>query len=682
MAVRIVTLSIDKVQTFLFDTISEHTQKSQMNSGTLQNIISSSRIISEDLFRMIGVEGNDGFFSGMVKEILLKCSGVCIFSTDLEERQIKESLRKIFEFYYREYDGKLFIKYLCFETEVASDTDKLQVIRKCKKRLKSKSCLNEVIRENRQIIFEPQYSADKRVWTDEKKYPMFEETINKLYSKELTDNERYFRIAVIKADLDGMGQLFEGINSFEQYKRISKILSKYICLDSLAATTEAFKKTDDDFKLYPLYIAGDDILFAVPASYIVTGVNLCKVILREINDELGIEADHEEKFTISMSIGIEFTFNREPIRYYYERVQRQLECAKITDSEGLKSMQPHIRICMNQYVFFDCIDKDAKPQSWSHFIHDLKILKSAESEGFKVHHFMYGLLSKITDPAVREHKLKYSNAVFYHLIPSYFESKTKLGEGELLLIDLLLKQVVEKKGRSSVIKFYDKDGRVKEKFEQYIRLLLLFSDKRFHLTDHIPDYDVSNFDIQKKNIRTNVFNRVLRYLYQESLFNSVTNGAVDSDQIKKMRDLFVIDTKYKNQSGKDVQVYQTLRLSKSLLHQMKSLGADPDLDAKLIQLNVLKTKEKYEVSVETRKAGCKPPPSLYFDEKRFLDIAKSTNLWKEDYIDTLLIFNALNDQLIKYKILYPTTKNKKDGGVTKHGKNRYKNNDKNKPVYR
>ena len=73
MAVRIVTLSIDKVQTFLFDTISEHTQKSQMNSGTLQNIISSSRIISEDLFRMIGVEGNDGFFSGMVKEILLKC---------------------------------------------------------------------------------------------------------------------------------------------------------------------------------------------------------------------------------------------------------------------------------------------------------------------------------------------------------------------------------------------------------------------------------------------------------------------------------------------------------------------------------------------------------------------------------------------------------------------------------
>ena len=66
MAVRIVTLSIDKVQTFLFDTISEHTQKSQMNSGTLQNIISSSRIISEDLFRMFVVEGIDGFFSGMV----------------------------------------------------------------------------------------------------------------------------------------------------------------------------------------------------------------------------------------------------------------------------------------------------------------------------------------------------------------------------------------------------------------------------------------------------------------------------------------------------------------------------------------------------------------------------------------------------------------------------------------
>ena len=49
MAVRIVTLSIDKVQTFLFDTISEHTQKSQMNSGTLQNIISYSKTMSRDL---------------------------------------------------------------------------------------------------------------------------------------------------------------------------------------------------------------------------------------------------------------------------------------------------------------------------------------------------------------------------------------------------------------------------------------------------------------------------------------------------------------------------------------------------------------------------------------------------------------------------------------------------------
>lgn len=456
MAVRIVTLSIDKIQTFLFDTISEHTQKSQMNSGTLQSIISSSKSISEDLFRIIGVEGNEGVFSGMVKEILLKCSGVCIFSTELEERQIKKNLKEIFELYYREYNGKLFIKYLCFESEVASDSDKLLVIKQCKKLLKNKSCMNEVIRENREMIFEPQCSSDKREWTDEKEYPMFEENINKLYSEALTDNERYFRIAVIKADLDGMGQLFEQINSFEQYRRISEILSEYICLDSLAAITEAVKKTDIDFKLYPLYIAGDDILFAVPASYIVTGVNLCKVILRKINEkiaELGIEADHKKKFIISMSIGIEFTFNREPIRYYHERVQRQLNCAKIAECDGLISIQPHIRICLNQYVFFDYIDKDAKPQSWSHFIHDLKILKNAELDGFKVHHFMYGLLNKITDPAVRNNKLKYSNAVFYHLIPSYFESKTKLGESELLLIDLLLKQVVEKKEEFQLYNF-------------------------------------------------------------------------------------------------------------------------------------------------------------------------------------------------------------------------------------
>ena len=39
------------------------------------------------------------------------------------------------------------------------------------------------------------------------------------------------------------------------------------------------------------------------------------------------------------------------------------------------------------------------------------------------------------------------------MIPSYFESKSKLGEGELLLIDLLLKQVVEKKEEFQLYNF-------------------------------------------------------------------------------------------------------------------------------------------------------------------------------------------------------------------------------------
>ena len=96
MADRIVTLSIDKVQTFLFDTIHEHTQKSQMNSGTLNSIISSSRIISENFFRKVGLSGAEGIFSGKVKEILLQCSGVCIFTTELEDEEIKECLKELF----------------------------------------------------------------------------------------------------------------------------------------------------------------------------------------------------------------------------------------------------------------------------------------------------------------------------------------------------------------------------------------------------------------------------------------------------------------------------------------------------------------------------------------------------------------------------------------------------------
>lgn len=55
-------------------------------------------------------------------------------------------------------------------------------------------------------------------------YPLFAENINALYSAEESDNPKRFRIAVIKADLDGMGDMFKNIKSYDDYSRVSRIL--------------------------------------------------------------------------------------------------------------------------------------------------------------------------------------------------------------------------------------------------------------------------------------------------------------------------------------------------------------------------------------------------------------------------------------------------------------------------
>ena len=43
----------------------------QSNNNTLKSIISSSRMISDDFYRKVGIDGEKGVFSGFISEILL-----------------------------------------------------------------------------------------------------------------------------------------------------------------------------------------------------------------------------------------------------------------------------------------------------------------------------------------------------------------------------------------------------------------------------------------------------------------------------------------------------------------------------------------------------------------------------------------------------------------------------------
>lgn len=681
METYVVAVSIDKVQSFLYHTLRSSLQENQSNSGTLKSIIESSLLISNQFYRDIGLEGEGGKFSCSINQTLLKCSGKCIFTTSLTEEEIIRKLDDLFQTYYLKSSGKILLKYTYFpaQSDEMDDRHKLLSIKESNHLLKQSSCLNRTIERNKDLVFdfrkEVKDGMTLEVKPAQKQYSAFVDTINALYAEEEAENENRFRIAVVKADLDGMGALFKSLDSYEAYQEISKLLSDHISLDYLHSKALQAQKNNPSFRMYPLYMAGDDIFFAVPVAQLIEGVYLCESILAQINQEI-TWINKEKRMNLqplTMSVGVEFTFNREPIRYYYERVESQLDYAKQSplNTTQFPSM-PYMKISINHFVLYHyhlptenaskpkqkrliCeneqnfkLDNDGKTR-WHHFVSHVRRIQDGMDEDFAAHHFFYGLLDKIADSTIQSDKTKYSNAVLYHLIPQFLNSPNKkLRELELLILESTMKQVMvlqapRGKGKpQGKLSFNEKQRR---QLEGYVRLLLLFSDPRFQI---LRKEDKTPLD--EKRIRSMLFNKSLQYLFDHNL-----RGWKHREEL---RNLFVVLDEYIPSHGrkkemereprKKPKVYRTLHLSSSLLYRIKKLK-DINRIADMIAATNPQTLEEIKELESLRKEEYKAPPGLSFDREKFLSLALKKDMWTDDYIDSLLIFYKLREQLIQLR---------------------------------
>lgn len=679
MVQHVVAISVDKVQSFLYYVLEAYIQEDQANSGTLKEIIGSSNLISTQFSQDIGIQGENGEFNGSIDEELLNCSGMCIFTTSLDKKDIEDKLGRLFRKYYTQFRGQLLLKYVYFERE---GLDKLEAIKKSKVRLRQQECLGQMIAEHRDLLFQfCDVQKQPQPIDQVTQYPSFAENINALYSQDESDNDNHFRIAIIKADLDGMGNLFDQLESYEVYSKISGLLSKYIRMDYLHSKTKEYQEKDETFKLYPLYMAGDDIFFAVTVAHLLDGINLCKEILQQLNQEIG---ELSKRFDtdlpqLSMSVGIDFTFNREPIRYYYERVQRQVECAKSfvpRNSKVSRKNTSYMKISINDYVF---LDYDGKSK-WYHFKKNVELLKGAMQRGFAVKHFLYGLLNKLNEEVTNSSgEVKLSNAVLYHLLPKHLvasndKNQQELRAFELLIIDRLLwRLLVEKSPKKTVQRNEEKNierilsfeaSRCKD-LERYVRSLLLFIDPRFEITG--KKVDLSHIEFEPKKIKSTVFNKTLRYLYAKNL-NSNLKRNKQSYDVDQFRKIFVRFTKYTADNGSKVQIYRTLNISHSMFYRFKELDKEPiSVVGDLLQSVNDHSWEEIKRIEEEREREKKAPPGLYFDRDKFCRIGNKIKLWTNDYIDSLLVFYRLKELSIQFKKIYPNNNSKQPN---KHHKKR------------
>jgi hypothetical protein len=697
----VVAVSIDKVQTFLYEALYSGVQDKQTNSGTLSTIIESSQMISGQFYKDIGIEG-DGPFAGCIDEPLLTTSGNCVFITSLSESKISKNLDEIFKKYYTKYSGQLLVKYTYFPLaslplpSQGEDEEfyKLYAIKESKRRLREDACLNQIIERNQDLLFKfqkslkPPKAEPQANWEND--YSAFSQTINKLYDEQDAENENHFRIAVIKGDLDGMGELFNSIQNYGTYKAVSRLLTEYMSLRNLHQITQQFQKQDleiqrDPLRLYPLYIAGDDIFFAVPASQLIAGIDICKHILKQLNEEIK-QAIHKDKqggmnIELSMSIGVDFTFNREPIRYYYARVQKQLDTAKKEASrpQAAGNGRPvhHMKISINHLVFHDDKeDNNADLLTWQTIVHGVERLKHAMSCGFAAHHFLYGLLNKITDPETYNNNLKYSNALFYHLIPQHLESgNEQLREAELWLLKSIIDQILkrtenkDKAGKTKSTRNIFLDDEHKKRLEGYVRILLLFTDPRFNKSTQPIKFKATQ-------VKSDLFNKPLKYIYETSLGSSV---------VQSLRDVFIkadyyvpkdFEIKKKKGRASKVGIYRTLRISNALFHRIKHKYLNhPDTVAKLITAANPQTPDEVENLLDKSKQEHKAPPSLAFDIGRFLRASSNPEVWTADHVDALAVFYKLKDKSIQLKTMYDfkalreaQNRNRKRSGGKPNGK--------------
>lgn len=493
---QVVAISIDKIQTALFEVIKSGTQEKQTNSGTLRSIMAASRKISGDFYRDVGIEGDAGEFAGKVKEILLQCSGVCIFTTTCAEDEISKRLKRLFAKFYRESGGKLILKYVLFTEDVSTGNGKLKAIQNSKELLKSKACMNQVVKENQEILFQFLEYHEEDISAQNEEGGAFVQTINDLRASEQKSNENKqdkgsFRIVVIKADLDGMGSAFQKIQDFEVYQKVSSILNQYISMEYLEEKVRGFQINNSEFKVYPLYVAGDDIFFAVGMENLIEGINLCKWIVKELNSAIEDTVGTASFNKLTLSIGLDFAFNREPIRYYFARVEDQLKKAKKAKALNKAERKRLVaRICINDVVYYD-VKREEKPKKkkdesdvpkWEHVIHGLKVVKRAEKEGIEVTAFLYELLRKLK---VREEDptgIIHSNLVLYHLLPQYLDDPCKgKRKAELLLLENILSFIsFGKKNKTKELNF---DQTSCTKLVKYISLLLLLCDTRFNIRE-------------------------------------------------------------------------------------------------------------------------------------------------------------------------------------------------------
>lgn len=425
---KLIAISVEKIQKYIYQRIDDMTSQGLNDEKTLSSICSASKTIADDILEVVSKK-----FEINKEDYILEVSGKYIFKKDIEEDVLKRIEKEIFQEVYRKYDGQIFLKYTHFKAEKVDDD--IEYIKKAIESLKCPKVKSKIIEENQDIIFnflelgkikegneEDKIESDSNEREEKIEYKHFVKSLDDLVSDKINTRGK---IAVVKADLNNMGKIFEEIKSYNKYDRLSKILEETIKLKKFSEYLNQFNLEN---KILPFYIEGDDIFFAVQIGSLLNSIILLKVLIKELRERLEIEEIGKE-INLTLSIGVTFVDNHQPVRYYRKSVEEELsKMKKIMKSEKKKDKAIlGVSVAGVNLFYYDGNKGEG------------------ETDGF----------SKFKEDVERLEYLKISNSYFHNLLQSIEREKDEKAQIRVLLYRLLPENIIGRKGKNELaLKYY------------------------------------------------------------------------------------------------------------------------------------------------------------------------------------------------------------------------------------
>ena len=401
----LVQLQLESIQTYLFSYLSV-----SENLKTLAEAKHKSDLIA----KLTDIEKNESMFSkklfpGGVKfllennkeKILLNISGKCILKlSNSEKKELESNIQKNYIEFLKE---SIEISY--FSEKIEND-DIENAYKKLNEKVKSQFKQKEIYELIGNFNFYQTSNNEKESQTTrellskychsknlkanlESKANLEENSESKVNAEDNKESSNYNQIAIIKADMNGMGKFFKELE-------LAKLSEKSDELEKIIKKIEELEhNNNDENKYFPLYINGDDI-------FIISAVSHVKQVLEKISNMME-EVRGKISDEITIGIGVLTTDYRSTFRYYFNRVENLMDTAKEDKKKDSVNINGEVLTLKEGISFLEEIENyvDEKNEnklllSKTKLHNVIEVLESTENR-FKLYDAIYILTKEKTD---------------------------------------------------------------------------------------------------------------------------------------------------------------------------------------------------------------------------------------------------------------------------------------------